>query len=471
MNPLATTEDTALPYSPSSAIILLWLAISVVIACLGWPGGAGRRVARQVLAVAILAFREGVRLKVLWTVLLLAVLPGALAYFSDADGTHAGRAALILNYCLLAGEILGACLIVLLSALSVAREIENRIMHNFGTKPVPRWAILAGKALGFWTIDLCFLVCVTLLAGVLVRAVPLRPETREPSKLIPSGTWADLHRNTLTTRDYQLADGEAGAGAAYKMIKPNAEYLWRFTVDRGVTTAEPLAIRLLFTSSYTFSAQIERFGIKAVYEGDEKPALEYLDTVPQDRPFLLFVPPPPPGQGGRLLVSVTPRAEGRHPPRIAGTLRLGVPADTFAGNLMKSFLPMALQGWILAVIATSWSGVLSFPVTVALGAILLLGGEMSRQALDLLGTSAERALAMGLEGQDSGVPRAVVGQLRLLLQLLPDFRAAGGPSAFVDGEVVSGWALAHAALTMGVVRALGWALPGIIMFQRREVGR
>src|SRR5436190_11466531 len=96
--------------SPSHpALILVWTLVGISALTMLF----GRRLARQIFAVAVLGFREGLRLKILWTVTALALIPGFLAYFSDADGTHAGRAALILNYCLSTGELLGASLIVL----------------------------------------------------------------------------------------------------------------------------------------------------------------------------------------------------------------------------------------------------------------------------------------------------------------------------------------------------------------------
>ena len=168
---LAAITDELLKEQRLSAIMLLWSVIGVVLLALLWPKGRGRKLARQTFALAVLGFREGIRLKILWTVAVLAVITVMLAYFSDADGTHAGRAQLILNISLACGEILGAGLIVLLSALSVAREIESRIMHTLGTKPMPRWSILLGKALGFWAIDLLFAAGLLLFTAALVRAV------------------------------------------------------------------------------------------------------------------------------------------------------------------------------------------------------------------------------------------------------------------------------------------------------------
>jgi len=437
-----------------------------------WPNGRGRKLARQISAVAVLAFREGVRLKVLWTVFLLALIPGVLAYYSDADGTHVGRASLILNYCLSAGEVLGAVLIVLLCALSVAREIESRIMHTFGTKPVPRWAILAGKAFGFWAIDLLFLLGVTVLAGVLVRAVPMRAETREANKLVPSGTWDDLHRNALTTRQYLLADEEIGSSAAYKLIAPGKSRQWTYTLTRGMDRSEPLVLRFQVSSSEPFQSHLPGTKFVVAFEGAPAPILTRTEAVPQDRPFDFFVEPKDVAREGKLVVTITAPELGRRPATLVVAMRLGVPVDGFSSNLLKAFLLMALQGWILAFITASWSGVLSFPVTVALGAILVLGGEMSRQATALLETSASRLQALGLEQSgESAVQKAVISDLRLLLQMLPDFRVLGGPTAFVDGDIVSGWALAQAGLSMGVARVLGWSLLGVFLFHRREVGR
>jgi len=457
--------------SPYSAIILLWTVIGTVLLAMFWPGGRGLRLARQIFAVSVLAFREGVRHKVLWTVSVLALIPCAIAYYSDADGTHVGRACLILNYGLSSGEVLGAFLIVLLCALSVAREIESRIMHTFGTKPIPRWAILVGKALGFWAIDLLFILGLTVLTAALVRTVPARGETRKGSTAASSGTWADLRRRALTTRQFHMADGEAGPSPAYKLIEPGVSRQWVFALDPTERRDEPLAVRFLISSSSGFAAHVPDVGFDVSCDGTSAPLLSRAETVAQDRPFDFFVEPERLANATRLMVTVTASKKGQFPPTLMATAQLGVPVDDFSQNMVKAFLLMALQGWTLAMITASWSGVLSFPVTVALGLILVLGGEMSRQALMLMESGAARAEALGLTVGEPAWQKAVAAQLALVLQLLPDFRVMGGPTAFVEGEIFSGWVLAQAALMMGVVRVLGWSLFGMWLFQRREVGR
>ena len=453
--------------SPSHpAIILTWTVLGLAMLTLVIP--ANRRLARQIFAVAVLGFREGLRLKVLWTVAALALIPGLLAYFSDADGTHAGRASLILNYCLSTGELLGAMLIVLLSALSVAHEIESRIMHTLGTKPVPRWAILFGKALGFWAIDLAFLLGLTLFAAVLVRLVPTRPETRSSGALSTTGTWDDLRRNALTTREYEAPD-EVGGGEKMKMIKPGHAFTWRFDIDPR-KTSEAIAIRFQISSTQTFASHVDNLGIRIGYDGPAMPIYDQKLKVPQDRPFNLYIEQKDMPGAGTLAITLT-APETRNAPSVVATARMGLADDGLTQNLAKAALLMALQGWILAVITTSWSGVLSFPVTVAMGLILVLGGEMSRHALELMTVSVSSVQDIGGDTARSALQQGVSDQLRILLRLLPDFQAAGGPTVFVDGQRLSGWAVADAILMMGLVRGVGWALPGIYLFQRREVGR
>jgi hypothetical protein len=470
---LAALVDTSSPTPDQrvAALAFLWVAIGVILATLVWPGGRGRRLARQVYAVSVLAFREGVRFKILWTAGVLTVIPGILAYCSDADGTHVGRARLILDTCFSVGGFLGATLIVLMCALSVSREIETRVMYSLGTKPLPRWTILLGKAMGFWAIDVIFIATLVVFAGVLVRAVPLRAETRQYSKFTASGSWEYLRRNALVTRQSQHSDVEPGAKTGFARILPGDSHTWRFSVDSRQTSSEPLQLQMQLSSNRPFSPHIQ--GVRmSVKSADGTALLERTETVPQDQPFEIFLDANAAAKAQPFSVTIAQTDTSK----LAATLyaqrvTLGLAADGFAMNLFKAFVLLALQGWILAIVTTGWSGALSFPVAVALGVLLILGGEMSRYAAELLQSEAARAQALSLEPAAGGLSRVMTEYLAAMLSLLPDFNAAGGPAAFVEGAFVSGWAIAHAALWMGLVRAFGWAIPGVLSFQGREVGK
>jgi hypothetical protein len=469
-----TTADELSAEQYNSALILVWVCVGIGVLILLWPGGRGRRLAWQIFALAVLGFREGLRQNVLWMMFALAGITGILAFLSDGDGTHAGRARLIIDTCFSTGEILGASLIVLLSALSVSREIESRIMYTLGTKPVPRWAILTGKALGFWAVELTFALALTVFTGVLVRAVPQRAENRHSTGLSETGTWEDLRRNALITRTYEPPREFQQQANSFVFIKPGETRTYTFDIDKARLRGEALELRLQLASNFSYSPQIPNMLLRVGYP-DEKPLIERRFFAPQDRAFAMFLMNSDLKEQAPLQVTLGASDKKAFQTTILVSrehgVKLGYAADGLIGNLSKSFVLMALQGWILALITTGWSGVLSFPVTVALGLLLVLGGEMSRQALSLLQSTPIRPID-GADVQNvESFSKMLTGYIVMTLKVLPDFRTAGGPSAFIDGIYLSGFTLAQAVLWMGVVRGLGWALPGVISFHQREVGK
>jgi hypothetical protein len=221
-----------------------------------------------------------------------------------------------------------------------------------------------------------------------------------------------------------------------------------------------------------FSSEVPGVGLKVGYEG-EKPFIDRVVNAPQNHTFNIFLPRQEVSRPGTLLVSVISPSVDQ--PRVVlwkkFSMQLGSVADGFCANLFKAFLLLVLQGWFLALVVTGWSGVLSFPVAAALGLLLVLGGEMSRGAIELMQSNQVVAKDLGAVSTDQDLAKKVEHVLNNILLLLPDFRVAGGPATFVEGYVISGWTIAEAFFWMGVVRCLGWALPGVLLFQAREVGK
>jgi hypothetical protein len=469
-----------------SSLALLWILIGVGVAILLWPRGRGRRFARQIFALATLSFREGLRQNVLWTVFALSLIPGILAFFSDADGTHAGRARLIIDSCLSTGELFGAALIVLLSSLSLSREIDSRIMYTLGTKPVPRWCVLAGKTIGFWAVDLAYILGLVIFTGVLVRAVPLRAEIRglrtsmTTDQVSLGGSWEELRRNVLTTRTYENPDPAWGKPKSSYFIEAGKNQTFTYEIDPAALHGEPLEIKFqLLSTAMQYTTQIEDLRVRIAYPNQE-PLFDKTMNVRFDRPFSVYLENDQLQRHDSLQMTLYASEQNRYKAKVivmgssgaTGTsgIRLGFIADGFTGNLAKAFLLMALQGWILALITTGWSGVLSFPVTVALGVLLVLGGEMSRHTIELINSTAQYA-QNNAQPAPEGFVKLMTSYVGVALKCFPDFRVAGGPTAFIDGTFLSGWTIAHAALWMGVVRGVLWAVPGAISFQSREVGK
>lgn len=113
------------------------------------------------LIIAQLTIRETQRRRILWVVVLLAIvflaLYGAGLYyiFRDSGQNLARRAdpSLMSNGLLTIGlyatNFLVALMAVLMSAASISGEVESHTIDTLVTKPLRRWEIILGKWLGF----------------------------------------------------------------------------------------------------------------------------------------------------------------------------------------------------------------------------------------------------------------------------------------------------------------------------------
>ncbi|MFH0938125.1 MAG: hypothetical protein V1899_02425, partial [Planctomycetota bacterium] len=283
-----------------------------------------------------------------------------------------------------------------------------------------------------------------------------------------ASTWDDLRRNALTTRYFSRAQD---APTGHKFIRPGQSFEQRFPISLAATHGEAVALRFLLSSSSSLAPHIPNLRLTVCYEG-ESLFMDRVINVPQERPFEIYLEAQDIVKSGVLLVTLLPTTTGLTlvVPQMEG-VQLGVKADGLLSNLGKALLLMALQSWILALIITGWSGALSFPVTVALGLLLILGGEMSRYAVELMQSNAANMRNIEAMTKTQDWYNFVTQCLNFVLLLLPDFRAAGGPAAFVEGATLSAWAIAHAVFWMGLVRGLAWALPGVLLFHAREVGK
>jgi len=104
---------------------------------------------RSVLAIARLAFFEGIRMRIVVVFLLvLGFLVLRLPFAIRGDETLSGRLQNFLDYALAAVSILLSLTTILLSASTLAGEFHTRALHLVVTKQVSRLQILLGKWLG-----------------------------------------------------------------------------------------------------------------------------------------------------------------------------------------------------------------------------------------------------------------------------------------------------------------------------------
>ncbi len=123
----------------------------------------------RIWAIALNTFREAVRIKVLYGVLVvvfganfLAIVLGAMSYHEDT------RVAQDIG---LAGmSIFGSLTAILLGLFLLYNEVQRRTVHAIVSKPIERWEFVVGKWLGM-ALVLSVLVALFAAAMILMLAI------------------------------------------------------------------------------------------------------------------------------------------------------------------------------------------------------------------------------------------------------------------------------------------------------------
>jgi len=116
---------------------------------------------RLILSIARNTFREAVRDRVLYNLVLFVLLIIASAIFLG-ELTAGQEARTIVNFGLSAMLVFGAFISIFVGVSLVSKEIERRTVYAIFSKPIGRGEFIVGKYLG---------LCLTLLVNVLIMGV------------------------------------------------------------------------------------------------------------------------------------------------------------------------------------------------------------------------------------------------------------------------------------------------------------
>lgn len=145
---------------------------------------------KKVLAIAYNTFREAIRNKVLYILLIFAIV-SILSSMGLGELTTGQQDKIIKDIGL--GTInLGSIIIAVFIGISlIYNEIDKRSVYTILSKPVRRWQYLLGKYLGFLG---TIYVIITLMALVFFVQLGLTPKAQfDPQLLIPIGyTYLEL---------------------------------------------------------------------------------------------------------------------------------------------------------------------------------------------------------------------------------------------------------------------------------------
>lgn len=121
----------------------------------------GTRVPARILAISKNAFREAVRDRILYNLIIFVLLITASAIFLG-ELTAGQESRVIVNLGLSAMLFFGAFIAIFVGVSLVSKEIEKRTVYSIFSKPVSRGEFIVGKYLG---------LCLTLFVNVVVMGV------------------------------------------------------------------------------------------------------------------------------------------------------------------------------------------------------------------------------------------------------------------------------------------------------------
>ncbi len=101
----------------------------------------------KIYAIALNTFREAVRNKILYSVLLFAVLlVGVSAFFGSV--TIGDQEKVIKDFGLFSLSFFGAIITIISGVTLLNKELKQKTIYNILSKPVARWQFIVGKHLG-----------------------------------------------------------------------------------------------------------------------------------------------------------------------------------------------------------------------------------------------------------------------------------------------------------------------------------
>jgi ABC-type transport system involved in multi-copper enzyme maturation permease subunit len=130
----------------------------------------------KVLAIAVNTWREAIRNKVLYSIMLFAVLltciAGAFGSVSLGDTMK-----FVKDFSLFSVSLFGVVTTVVLGVNLLSKELEKRTIFNLLSKPVARWEFLLGKYLGLLATLTIMMVMMSIVMFGLIRGLEGRFDT------------------------------------------------------------------------------------------------------------------------------------------------------------------------------------------------------------------------------------------------------------------------------------------------------
>lgn len=313
---------------------------------------------QQILVIAKQTFKEAVRNKVLFILILFGLISICCSLFLPVVGGAGEKTKIVESVCLRSITFFGTLAAILLSASSIPTDLESKILSTITTKPISRPNLIFGKVIGFIYIIGLLLVIMGSASYALIKYTALRQDTQNIKGL--------LAREIIETTNLQITGesaknignvnwiegGGKGAfswdikGLSYKEKPDQLEIETKFLVESNNRIARKIPIKVKLVNPYAGKAKTEIIEV----HNNKTASLRFDSETAMG--------------GDELNIVISPENPGDFIGISSGNVKVFFGKKTFEYNFLKGLAIIASQFVLMVVIATLGSTFLSLPVNI-----------------------------------------------------------------------------------------------------------
>jgi ABC-type transport system involved in multi-copper enzyme maturation permease subunit len=427
---------------------------------------------QQILVIAKQTFKEAVRNKILFILIILGVITICSSAFMPVVGGGREKIKIVESMCFRSITFFGTLAAILLSASSIPTDIDNKVLCTITAKPVQRTNIIFGKIIGFVYIIGVLLLIMGSVSYLLIRYTALKQSTQDSSVLLARKAFGPV--NLQITGDSARRIGNVtwteggGKGAS----------VWKFKGLSSKDKNDNLAIEadFLIEGKKRSTGKIP-VKIKIINPYSARVLTESME-ISRNKPLLLRLNGKSLDGSAELTVVVSPENSGDFLGVRADDLRIFWGEKSFGCNYLKGLTIISTQFLLMVVIAVLGSTFLSLPVNILFCLFVFFCGSITDFMRDLstvinVFETREHEHVVSEVMQKSNVLLVCLNNIikkpiLLLSYILPDFRYYSVGKYFVDGINIPckrifmgfGYAVLYALVCLPV---------SFLVFKRKEI--
>ena len=427
---------------------------------------------QQILVIAKQTFKEAVRNKILFILIILGVITICSSAFMPVVGGGREKIKIVESMCFRSITFFGTLAAILLSASSIPTDIDNKVLCTITAKPVQRTNIIFGKIIGFVYIIGVLLLIMGSVSYLLIRYTAVKQSTQDSSGLLAREAFDPVNLQITGDSVRRIGNltwieggGKGGSVWTFKELSSkdkndNLAIEADFLIEGEKRSTGKIPVKIKIINPYSARVLTESMEISRL-----KPLLLRLNGKSLDG-------------STELTVVVSPENSGDFLGVRADDLRILWGEKSFGCNYLKGLVIISTQFLLMVVIAVLGSTFLSLPVNILFCLFVFFCGNISDFMRDLstvinVFETREHEHVISEVMQKSNVllvylSNIIKKPILLLSYILPDFRYYSVGEYFVDGINIPckrifmgfGYAVLYAIVCLPV---------SFLVFKRKEI--